>query len=151
MDYLLPIRAAISEAITRQDSDMLDSAIERLLAAGRELTTGKPDTRLDLFHQLLVMPGHHCHQQVAFELQTIADPATLPYIRQVFEQGFDYLDYTCSDSDAIAKWFSHLLWRIDTPEALALIKEYARHPDEGIRNEMQYRLKRITQLRLKIE
>ncbi len=139
MDRSQDLRAALLNVISRQDSDGLDSAIEPLLRAG------EPHRYQDLFQQLLVLPGHHHHQEVAMELQQTGDPSTISYVRQVFAQGFDYLDYTCSDSDAIAKWFSHLLWKIGTPEALALIEEYAEHPDEGIREEMRYRLKRIAE------
>lgn len=80
-----------------QDYEKLDSSI------GLLLKTNAPRQYLDLFHQLLLMPEHTYHQQVARVLQQIGDPDTIPYVKKVFEQGFDYLDYTCSDSCVIAK------------------------------------------------
>ncbi|EHR8835434.1 hypothetical protein ABJ851_001066 [Shigella flexneri] len=134
------VRDVVLEAIVCQDNERINTATEQLLSANN------PRHYFDILNLLLVTSGHYHHQEVAMELQQIGDPSTIPYVRQVFAQGFDYLDYTCSDSGAIAKWFSHLLWRIGTPEALALIQEYSKHPDEGIRQEMQYRLRRIAQV-----
>ncbi|HDC2122882.1 TPA: hypothetical protein O7X39_001411 [Salmonella enterica] len=131
------VRDVVQEAIAGQDYEIINTVTEQLLSANN------PRFHLDVLNLLLVTSGHYHHQEVAMKLQQIGDSSTIPYVRQVFAQGFDYLDYTCSDSGAIAKWFSHLLWRIGTPEALALIQEYTSHSDEGIRKEMLYRLKRI--------
>ncbi len=131
------VRDVVQEAITGQDYERINTVTEQLLSANN------PRFYLDVLNVLLVTSGHYHHQEVAMKLQQIGDPSTIPYVRQVFDQGFYYLDYTCSDSGAIAKWFSHLLWKIGTPEALALIQEYTSHSDEGIRKEMLYRLKRI--------
>ncbi|WFW64381.1 hypothetical protein NFJ77_19995 [Escherichia coli] len=131
------VRDVVQEAIAGQDYERINTVTEQLLLANN------PRFHLDALNLLLVTSGHYHHQEVAMKLQQIGDPSTIPYVRQVFAHGFDYLDYTCSDSGAIAKWFSHLLWKIGTPEALALIQEYTSHSDEGIRKEMLYRLKRI--------
>jgi len=98
---------------------------------------------LHLYNCLLVTPHHYHHQEVARELQALKSPSTIPFARQVLESDFAWLAYTCSDSGAIAKWFSHLLWDIGTPEAEALIREYSHADDEGIRREMLYRLQRM--------
>ncbi|WP_240726810.1 hypothetical protein [Escherichia sp. E4742] len=131
------VRDVVQEAIAGQDYERINTVTEQLLSANN------PRFHLDALNLLLVTSGHYHHQEVAMKLQQIGDPSTIPYVRQVFAHGFDYLDYTWSDSGAIAKWFSHLLWKIGTPEALALIQEYTSHSDEGIRKEMLYRLKRI--------
>jgi len=43
----------------------------------------------------------------------------------------------------IAKWFSWALFSIGTKEATEVIKEFSNSKDEGIRNEMIYRLNKI--------
>lgn len=133
------IRTSFLEAITRQDSQLLDFAIEQLFGVKNQ------QDYLDILNQLLLIPYHTRHQEVAWRLQQIGSPDTVPFVRQVLESRFGYLEYTCSESEAIAKWFSHLLWNIGTPEAIALIEEYAQSSDEGIQGEMQYRLRRIQQ------
>ena len=70
-------------------------------------------------------------------------PKTVPFVSKVLESNFDFLEYTYSDSDAIAKWFSWLLYSIGTAEAIDLMKEYSNSNEEGIKNEMLYRLKKI--------
>jgi hypothetical protein len=99
---------------------------------------------VDLLNQLLINPNHRSHQQIAKNLQDIApSPTTVPFVRKALERNFDYLEYTCSDSDAIAKWFSWLLYSIGTEEAIDLMKEYSNSTDEGIANEMRYRLTKV--------
>lgn len=52
-------------------------------------------------------------------------------------------EYTCSEPGVIAKWFSHALADIDTPESIAVIEESAKCSDPEIAEEMTYRLRRI--------
>jgi hypothetical protein len=100
---------------------------------------------VDLLNELLVNPNHQSHQRIAKALQDIApSPTTLPFIRKALESKFDYLEYTCSENSAIAKWFSWLLCSIRTKEAIEMMKEFSNSSDEGIANEMRYRLKRCS-------
>ena len=101
------------------------------------------DSTITLLNELLVTPGHEEHQQIAKLLQNIKSPSTIPFVRKALESNFDYLEYTCSDSNAIAKWFSWLLFSIGTEDAINLIKEYTQSTDKGIRKEMIYRLSQI--------
>jgi hypothetical protein len=99
---------------------------------------------VDLLNRLLINPNHRSHQVIAKTLQDIApSPTTVPFVRKALETNFDYLAYTCSDSDVIAKWFSWLLYSIGTNEAIALMKEYSNSANEGIANEMRYRLSKV--------
>lgn len=98
---------------------------------------------IDILNELLINPHHRKHQEIAKHLQDYPSPATVPFVRKVLESKFDFLEYTCSDSDAIAKWFSWLLYSIGTTEAIDLMKEYSNSSDDGIREEMLYRLKKI--------
>ena len=105
--------------------------------------TGNSFSFLDELNELLVNPNHSSHQVIAKELQNIANPKTIPFIRKALETNFDYLEYTCSESDAIAKWFSHLLFSIGTDEAFELMKEYSNSKDIGVAKEMKYRLTKV--------
>jgi hypothetical protein len=105
-------------------------------------TIADPNTRADALNCLLVMPGHELHQEIARAIQELRDPSSVPYIRQMLVDDFAMLEYTCSDATVIAKWFSHALADINTPEAIALIEEFSRSGNPGIAEEMAYRLKR---------
>lgn len=99
---------------------------------------------IDVLNRLLINPNHRSHQVIAKNLQDVApSPTTVPFVRKALETNFDYLEYTCSESGAIAKWFSHLLQSIGTKEAIDLIQEFSKSTDEGIASEMQYRLDKI--------
>lgn len=99
----------------------------------------------DLLNELLINPNHRSHQQIAKTLQDqdTPSPTTVPFVKKVLETNFDYLEYTCSESGAIAKWFSWLLYAIGTSEAIDLMKEYSNSKNKGIANEMQYRLNKL--------
>lgn len=101
------------------------------------------DDFADILNQLLINPNHESHQYVTMLIQRLRKTSSIPYIKQVLESEFKYLDYTCSESEVIAKWFSHALAAIGTDEAINLIKEYTTSSNKGISNEMQYRLKKI--------
>ncbi len=92
-------------------------------------------------NQLIINPNHKSHQRLVKHLQDdLKYPSSVPYIRKALESNFDYLQYTCSDDDAIAKWFSHALHSIGTKEAIDLMKEYANSANQKIKDEMRYRL-----------
>ena len=99
---------------------------------------------VDLFNQLLIIPGHTYHQEIAKRLQDKApSPTTVPYIRKVFESDFQYMAYTGSDSIAITSWFSHLLAAIGNEEAIHLKRELSHSTNEGVAEGMRHRLKRL--------
>ena len=138
----------------KSDSDFVRKEITNAIETGApdeiQMTlaliwlSGDISKYVDILNQLLINPNHRCHQQIAKNLQDYAPSSTtIPFVRKVLESNFEYLEYTCSGSDAIAKWFSWLLYSIGTAEAIDLMKEYSNSNDEGIRNEMLYRLKRI--------
>ncbi len=102
-----------------------------------------PAVKADTLNALLVMPGHQMHQAVTMEIQELGSASSVPFIRSVLEGGFGMLEYTSSDTETIAKWFSHALARIGTPEAIALIREFSESSDAGVAEEMRYRLERI--------
>ncbi len=101
------------------------------------------EQRAEVFNRLLVMPGHELHQKITREIQLLRRPSSVTYIRQVLANGFQMFEYTCSEPGVSAKWFSHALADIDTPESIAVIEEFAKCSDPEIAEEMTYRLRRI--------
>jgi len=131
------IKEEVSAAIRNGDNDTLQMTINLIWLSG--------DTSefVDLLNELLINPNHQSHQQIAKTLQDIRSPTTIPFVKKALDTNFDYLEYTCSDSEIIAKWFSWLLFSIGTKDAIDLIKEYSNSNNEGIRKEMLYRLKKL--------
>jgi hypothetical protein len=116
-------------------------AWDTLLSMARYIES--PEVKADVLNCLLVMPGHEVHQAVTMQIQILRSPSSVPYIQTVLEGGFDFLEYTASEDEVIAKWFSHALAKIGTPEAIELIKEFAISNNAGIAKEMSYRLGRL--------
>jgi hypothetical protein len=102
-----------------------------------------PHIKADTLNHLLVMPEHQIHQEVTMEIQALKHPSSVPYIRSMLESEFRILDYSCSEPEAIAKWFSHALASINTPEAIAVIQEYVQSRCAAVASEMAYRLSQI--------
>ena len=102
-----------------------------------------PDIKAYLLNRFLLMPGHVFHEEVAQEIRELASPSSVPFIRQMLEDGFDMLDYTSAKPAVIARWFSEALGAIGTPEALALMREFSNTRDRDIASEMRRRLRRL--------
>ncbi len=98
---------------------------------------------INLLNELVLDKSHNQHQYIVLKIQKTADPSSVPYLRQALENGFAIYQYTCSDDDTIAKWFSHALYSIGTAEAIRGIKDFAVSENELIAKEMQYRLSKI--------
>jgi len=131
------IRSELQTAIKRGEPDDIQMIISLIWL------TGKSSEFLDLLNELLINPNHRNHQQIAKALQDIASPTTIPFVRKALESNFDYVEYTCSESGVIAKWFSWLLSSIGNKDAINLIEEFSSSSNEGIRNEMLYRLRKL--------
>lgn len=135
MTHVSPTKL-IEAAIASGDPERLEDVIAQLAAL-------KSDEAIDALNALLLDPNHRCHQIVARALQKIRSPSTIPFVRQVLLSDLSVFDYTCSESDVIAKWFSWLLADIGTIEAIDVIRESCSSPDPGIREEMRYRLAKV--------
>jgi hypothetical protein len=134
------VRSEIKAAIKTADTGKIQMAIS-LISFSSNVSQF-----VDLLNELLINPNHRSHQKIAKMLQdNVPSPTTVPFIKKALETNFDYLDYTFSDSDVIAKWFSWLLYAIGTTEAIQLMKEYSNSKDEGIANEMRNRLNKTPQ------
>lgn len=131
------VSAEISAAIAQPDPDELDRTLDLLWVFP------EPEQLLDLLHQLLLTPHHYQHQLITKTLQDIGSPSSVPVIRTVLESGFEYLGYTASKPQVIAKWFSWALCSIGTPEAIQTMRDFTVRGRKGIRQEMRYRLQKM--------
>lgn len=109
-----------------------------------DLLWGEADVPLELLHELLHDDRHQRHQAVVRALQLRRDPTSVAELRRALQRGFDRLAYTCSEHGVIAKWFSHALADIGTPEAIAVLEAFAQSPDDQVAAEMRYRLGRLS-------
>ncbi len=98
---------------------------------------------LPILNLLVNQANHRFHQSVVFSIQQFKSPSSVPFLRQALENGFGIYKYTCSDDDAITKWFSHALYSIGTAEAIQVIKDFSTSENEMIAKEMKYRLSKI--------
>ncbi|NOS91207.1 MAG: hypothetical protein HOP30_04755 [Cyclobacteriaceae bacterium] len=127
----------IRSAIDNGNVDDLELAISLIWIAGVDKQC------VDILNELLINPNHRSHQLVTKTIQELKSPSSVPFIRQMLQSNFEYLAYTGSDSDAIAKWFSWALYSIGTSDAIELMNEYSNSSDEGVRKEMAYRLSKV--------
>lgn len=111
---------------------------------GRVYAISDSVTQANILNKILITPDHEFHQEITKQLQNLAQPSSIPYIKQMLENGFAFLDYTCSDDDVIAKWFSWALASIGTTEAIEVIEKFAQSENAAIAQEMQYRLRKIS-------
>lgn len=131
------VLAAMAAGIANDDWDASYDALNRARSVA------DPEARADILNHLLVMPGHKLHQEVTRDIQDIRSASSVPYIRRVLADGFEMFEYTWSEPGVIAKWFSHALADIGTPEAISVIEEFARSSDREVSDEMAYRLRRL--------
>lgn len=136
-----------------EDADFIKRELREAIESKEEESIGRAinlmwfykdyEQFIDELNILLLEPNHRTHQMIAKTIQDLKNPKSVPFIRRALESNFDYLEYTCSESNVIAKWFSWALFSIGTNEAINLIEEYTKSDDEGIRNEMIYRLDKV--------
>ena len=117
-----------------EDLDDADDLVWELLSAS------DLESIVETLNGLVLSPGHRQHQAVVKRLQSVASPSSIPVLRQALASGFDLYDYTCSDDEVIAKWFSWALFAIGTKEAKAVLTESAQSDNPDVAKEMKYRL-----------
>lgn len=127
----------LENAITSKNEEKIDRAISLIWFHENQ------ENFINELNLLLLNSNHRSHQLITKIIQDLANPISIPFIRKVLESNFDYLEYTCSEHEVIAKWFSWALFSIGTKEAINLIEEFSKSEDEGIRKEMVYRLNKV--------
>ncbi len=106
--------------------------------------SGNYNRYVDLLNELLVCPNHYSHQHIARVLQKLKDPSTIRYVKIALDSNFKYLEYTCSEDSAVAKWFSWILFEIGTEDSIQMLKDYTKSENESIRQEMTDRLSKLS-------
>lgn len=121
-------------AIQKQNHELLEEVIELFW-------NFEPKNLIEEeFNQLLLTPNHYQHQYLTKFLQDVLRfESSVSVIDQILMQGFEYMNHYSEDG-VIAKWFSHALMDIGTPEAITVLKKHAESSNPEIRQEMQYRL-----------
>jgi hypothetical protein len=85
------MRAKVKKAISGGHTGELEDAINLIWRSEN------PTVFSDLLAQLLIVPGHQSHQEIAKFLQDHSpDPIAIPYVRIALSD-LDYLSYTGSD------------------------------------------------------
>ncbi len=136
-----------------EDVNFVKRVIEEAIESGKEESIRRAmnlmwlqkdhEKFIDELNILLLNPNHRSHQVITKKIQDLKSPKSIPFIKKELQSNFDYLEYTCSDSGVIAKWFSWALFSIGTKEAIELIEAYTKSEDEGVRNEMLYRHNKV--------
>jgi hypothetical protein len=75
------VQAKILIAIAAGDQEACDALFDVTCAIE------DPEMKADVLNNLLVMPGHELHQQIAMEIQRLKSPSSVPYIRSVLMKG----------------------------------------------------------------
>ena len=88
--------------------------------------------------ELLLLPWHYEHENIALELQGLRVPATADALAQAALVKYDYLD--SDDSHAFARKCTWALADIGTPEARAHLENLAHADDAEIAGYAQRRL-----------
>jgi hypothetical protein len=132
------ILAELSKAIAAGDEDRSYLLIDVALKSDSE-------DKVDVLNELLLVKEHRRHQEVVREIQLLRNGSSVPYLRRVLEDGIDHLvEYNGSGSGVVAKWFSHALFDIGTPDAIRALEMFSAHSDAEIGNEMLYRLSKLS-------
>lgn len=94
--------------------------------------------------EMLLIRQHYRHQELVRELQRMAEPSAVPYLVSALNSNLDHMvEYNGSGSGVVAKWFSHALFDIGTPESIEALRVLSAHSDAEIRKEMTYRLTKL--------
>lgn len=131
------IKGELKQAINSKDEEKIERAISLIWIYNNDKQF------IDELNLLLLDTNHKSHQVITKTIQDLRNPISIPFIKKALESNFNYLEYTCSESAVIAKWFSWALFSIGTEEAIEIIKKYTKAEDKGIRNEMIYRLNKV--------
>jgi len=91
----------------------------------------------------LIQEDHLDHEDLIRSLQDAADPYSIPFLKQavLLKPHLKYLDY-----DDYGSYYKKCFWAlraIGTPEAIAVIREFATSEDAAAKEQALYRLSKI--------
>jgi hypothetical protein len=92
------VRTEMKNAIATSDPDKIQMTLALIWLSG------DISKFVEILNELLINQNHRSHQQIAKKLQDNApSPTTVPFVRKALETKFEYLEYTYSESNVIAK------------------------------------------------
>jgi hypothetical protein len=127
------IESELRAALVSRDADTVDSALVRAFRFEVLTTDLAP-----LLVELLLLPWHYKHEDIALALQELRVPATADALARAALVEHDYLD--SDDSHAFARKCTWALADIGAPEARAHLESLARVDDADIAAYAQKRL-----------
>ncbi|MCU0325676.1 MAG: HEAT repeat domain-containing protein [Spirosomaceae bacterium] len=131
------LKKLLKLAISTQNPDLLQKSIELYWEFEEKILLENE------FNQLIITPNHDQYQYLLKYLQDqLKYPSSVKFLDEVLSKGFEYMNHYSEDG-AKAKWFSHALASIGTPEAIDVLKKHAASDNDEIKVEMLYRLSRI--------
>lgn len=91
----------------------------------------------------LLQEDHIDHEEIIRALQKAADPYSIPFLRKAvfLKPSLKYLDY-----DDYGSYYKKCFWAlrtINTPEAIAVIREFTTSEDAVAKEQALYRLSKI--------
>lgn len=98
---------------------------------------------IDLIHQLILEPWHGAYEELAHDLQSRKQPASVPFLKEAMQKKYDYLESYGTGTRQFINQCGHALWSIGTEEAIATIRALSQSDDPVIKDEMKYRLSQI--------
>lgn len=124
----------LTRALAEKDPDAADSGMFLLFRFGY----GGQDF-LSIFNALALEPWHREHEDIVFELGMIKDPSSVPVLAQTAVAKHKYLEN--DDAFALGSKSIYALRNIGTPEAVEVLADLARSPNEILRKTAIGRLK----------
>ncbi|HEY6225566.1 MAG TPA: HEAT repeat domain-containing protein, partial [Verrucomicrobiae bacterium] len=103
----------------------------------------KPNDQVVQWCRKLMQEDHFEHEDIIGELQRAADPYSIPFLREavLLKPRLRYLEY-----DDYGSYYKKCFWAlraIGTPDAIAMIREFAASDDPIVREQAAYRLSQI--------
>lgn len=137
-DFHHDIEKIFLEIANTKNSDEVEDLLTILWAFDN------PKEEIEILNKLLIAPWHKRHEDIIHAIQQIKNPESIPFIKKAIQQKFQYLiDYGTGERQFINQ-SGHALASIGTQEALDVIYELSKSTDFVLKDEMLYRISKIT-------
>ncbi len=124
----------LTRALAEKDADAVESGMflmARFGYAGQDF--------LNVLNTLALEPWHQRHEDIVFQLGKIKDPSSVPVLAQTAIANHKYLEN--DEAFALGSKSIYALRNIGTPEAVDVLSDLARSPNEILRKTASGRLK----------
>lgn len=128
----------LQEAINSRDSEELQKALTVLWILD------KGNEQLDTLNQLLLEDWHTRYEDIIHDIQRQRNPKSIPFIKKAMQNKYYYLVSYGTGVRQFINQCGHALSSIGTKEAIDIIYELAKSNDPILKDEMLYRISKIT-------